>query len=184
MVSGVWGKTIFSKEHLWQKTAGAVQQQHTKHLKIVWTEIQLQLPSKQKWQKPDRNHVRYRTFTSSKLVHHDYFPELTIMNHERNPRTHTILMDTELETQGETSDMKTSMMMTSILEREGQGIRTGLMWKQTTSSARTAERNLTRSKAQGRSQNGKMCMARLVSQLTGLSMHFNGQNNLHYACDW
>ena len=36
-------------------------------------------------------------------------------------------MDTELETLGETLDMKTSMMMTSILGQEEPEIRTGLM---------------------------------------------------------
>ena len=59
--------------------------------------------------------------------HHDFFPEQTIMKHERNPKTRTTIMDTELETMGETSDMKTSMTMTQILEQEEQGIRTGWM---------------------------------------------------------
>ena len=49
------------------------------------------------------------------------------MKHERNPKTHTTIMGTELETMGETSDMKTSMIMTQILEQEERGIRTGLM---------------------------------------------------------
>ena len=61
------------------------------------------------------------------FLHHDYFLEQTIMKQERNPKTHTTQMDTELETMGETSDMKTSMTMTLILEQEEQEIRTGWM---------------------------------------------------------
>ena len=49
------------------------------------------------------------------------------MKHERNPKTHTTIMDTEIETMGETSDMKISMIMTLILEQEEQVIRIGWM---------------------------------------------------------
>jgi len=57
-------------------------------------------------------------------IEHKPFP--TIMSPERNPKIHTILTDTELITLRETSDMKTSMRVISILGEE-EKIRTGLV---------------------------------------------------------